>query len=91
METSSEMILKKNKVRLAAGEPPPSGPSSHDPTGQAEVRLVEQDEGGAVIEVTCRCGNKILLRCEYSRQGSQEESGADAPPSGAAEPAAADG
>lgn len=37
------------------------------PAQQAEqVRVVEQHDTYAVLEVTCSCGNKLHVRCEYA-------------------------
>ncbi len=32
---------------------------------QAQVRLIEDAGVVTAIEVTCRCGERILLHCEY--------------------------
>jgi hypothetical protein len=35
-------------------------------TGQAKAKLIDQNANGATIEVTCPCGQKIQLFCEYA-------------------------
>ena len=37
----------------------------------AAARIVETDEAGAMIEVTCRCGERVYLRCEYAAAAAQ--------------------
>lgn len=35
-------------------------------TGAAQVRIVENSSEFAVIEVTCSCGKKTHLKCQYA-------------------------
>jgi hypothetical protein len=37
--------------------------------GGAAARVVEQDETGALIEVTCPCGQKVYVHCDYAPTG----------------------
>ncbi len=40
----------------------------------AQARIVENDPKYAVIEVTCSCGAKVCLKCEYSDAEVSENS-----------------
>jgi len=35
---------------------------------QAEIRFIQDGEGGAKIEVTCPCGEKIVIVCEFETE-----------------------
>jgi hypothetical protein len=35
-------------------------------TGSAKVRILENQSEYAIIEVTCCCGRKTVIRCDYS-------------------------
>jgi len=45
-----------------AGTPGSPGAAVADPA----VRVVEQDETGALIEVTCACGRTTHVQCDYA-------------------------
>jgi len=38
-----------------------------------QARIVENQTESAVIEITCSCGTKTLLRCEYAGAASSSE------------------
>ena len=73
MEKAARHILKSNDVRLegrfrlGTGQPPQGpagkkgGVASHEPA----ARLVENNPEFAVVEVTCSCGTKTRIKCEY--------------------------
>lgn len=73
MEKAARRILKSNDVRLEGRfrldtRQPPQGPAgkksdvaSHEPA----VHLVENNPEFAVVEVTCSCGAKTRIKCEY--------------------------
>jgi hypothetical protein len=52
-----------------------SAKDSGRPLVTPQVRVVEKNPEFAVIEVTCSCGTKALLRCEYA---SAQSSGGSA-------------
>ncbi len=59
-------IVKKDNVKMAddprnLGQAP-AGMSSP----QSAARILEQDEAGALIEITCACGERTYLRCDYA-------------------------
>ena len=76
-------VIKSDQVRLGAPraivvEVPPvsaacreAGPSACGRPPE-QVRIVEQTDQYVVIEVSCPCGEKLLVQCDY--------------PAGAAEP-----
>lgn len=61
--SASPRVIKKDQVRLqpAGGTPAPSA-------SLPSVRL--REEGGVVkaIEVSCTCGGKIVIDCEYGKE-----------------------
>jgi len=64
------------KDRLRAASKPKPGASEDTTTsgsvacdaGKSSVQIVENQPGFAVIEITCCCGEKTYLRCEYVSQ-----------------------
>ncbi|MHC4748205.1 MAG: hypothetical protein ACYS18_12960, partial [Planctomycetota bacterium] len=43
---------------------------------QPQARILESRPDFAVIEITCSCGKKTNLRCEYAPDQSSDEAGA---------------
>ncbi|MFH1999882.1 MAG: hypothetical protein ABIK28_09385 [Planctomycetota bacterium] len=39
-----------------------------------QVRLIREGEDGATVEVTCSCGKKITIHCEYEARKVEVES-----------------
>ena len=84
MEKAAGRILKNHNVkmeglfRLKAGPTPQS--SGRKKSGEAssppQVRVVEKHPEFAVVEVTCSCGEKTDIRCEYAdAQSTEQEQG----------------
>lgn len=77
MEKAAGRILKNHTVkmeglfRLKAGQTPQS--SGRKETGPAQVRIVEKHPEFALLEVTCPCGEKTDIRCEYADAQSTEQ------------------
>lgn len=72
MQSQTGHILKGNAVklegtfRLDAGGPPTASPNKTNVTSvPAQARIVENHPEFAVIEVTCRCGEKTNIKCQY--------------------------
>ena len=66
MSETTGRVIKKDTVRMTEGprriaEPAERGPPSSAPA----VRIVEQSETAVVIEVTCACGEKTCVQCDY--------------------------
>ena len=67
-------VVKKDMIRSAppcridgmAGAASPATDSSPQHSGREQARIVEQKNGLAVVEVTCSCGKKMYLNCEYA-------------------------
>ena len=63
---ANTQVLKKHSVRmglvrhLQAAAPEPAG------AGEPRVRIIDQKDDGAVIEVTCVCGQRIQVHCTYA-------------------------
>lgn len=79
-------ILKGSDVKLegqfhlGVTQVEPGSPKEgkeHVPLAAPEVRIVENHPEFAVIEVTCSCGTKTHLRCEYANAGSSAEAKPD--------------
>lgn len=66
MPRAAPGILKKQQTRPA--EPRRVGDEC-PAAGHWQVRLLQQTEAGAVIEVTCACGRKTALHCDYADPG----------------------
>lgn len=80
MEKTTGHILKSNNVklegrfRLDAGQDAPNSSNKRNVTlTSAQVRIVENHPEFAVMEVTCGCGAKIHIRCEYVDAQSAED------------------
>jgi hypothetical protein len=83
MGKSTGHILKANNVKLEgrfhldlvpAGLSPPKRKNAASST--PKVRIVENHPEFAVVEITCPCGTKTHLKCQYA---SAEVSGNQAP------------
>ncbi|HOK96102.1 MAG TPA: hypothetical protein PK052_00090 [Anaerohalosphaeraceae bacterium] len=70
MQKTAASIVKANDVIvegrfcLNINQPGPESESSHRSV-LPQVRLLEKNTDYAVIEITCGCGSKIRLRCDY--------------------------
>ncbi len=62
-------VLKRDKIHMAGTRclelPEHLNADGPQPTG----RIVQQNDQGAVIEVTCTCGNTFRLNCTYAPPG----------------------
>jgi len=78
--TNTAVVLKKEQVRpggtrrlgVVGGAVGAAGGAT---TARASVRILQQNGDGAVLEITCPCGRKTLVQCQYA-----------APPDGEARP-----
>jgi len=68
MPSDTGRILKRDEVTVAgsrrldgAGQRRVAAPSA-----QPQGRIVEQNDSGAIVEVTCSCGNVFHLHCTYA-------------------------
>jgi hypothetical protein len=75
MPKASGHILKGDEVKLegqfrldvAQAQSPTGGPKQKCPALAApQVRIVENHPEFALIETTCSCGKKTLVKCEYA-------------------------
>ncbi|RPI63801.1 MAG: hypothetical protein EHM48_01890 [Planctomycetaceae bacterium] len=57
-------VIKSQMVRQVGTLAVGNGPMMSSPAG-AKARIIEQKDGSAVIEVTCGCGKRIYVECEY--------------------------
>ena len=71
-------ILKSNDVKLegqfhldAANVGLDSPKQQVTPLSAPQVRILENHPEYAVIEVTCSCGTKMSLKCEYAGAAAQ--------------------
>jgi len=79
MADGSRTVLKKHEIRLSQNASPPAAPPPHGqvPAG-TQVRIVEQTDAHAVLEVACSCGRKTRIRCKYDVTGTAPSAGAEA-------------
>ena len=80
MEKAAGRILKGNDVklegcfRLDAGQSSPGSANQRNAGSvPAQVRITENHPEFAVIEVTCGCGAKTHIKCEYTNAPSAEK------------------
>lgn len=80
MEKASGHILKSNNVklegrfRLGIGQDAPNSSNGRNITlASAQVCIVESHPEFAVMEVTCDCGAKTRIKCEYTDAQSTEQ------------------
>ena len=73
MATAAGRILKSDKVKLegrflldAAQSGSDSPKQQFAASSAPQVRILENHEQYAVIEVICTCGTKTSLKCEYA-------------------------
>lgn len=67
-------IIKKHQtaasgsICLGAGSPvaPVRNSASSAPVSTAQATVIENTESYVVIELTCSCGDKIKLKCNYA-------------------------
>lgn len=62
VELEGQYLLDIAQLKCAAGEPKKHIAASVTP----QVRIVETHPEYAVMEVTCSCGTKMSVRCEYA-------------------------
>jgi hypothetical protein len=67
MNRMSGAIIKKKDVRLTEGRRRIAQPRLAAPShSESAARIVEQGDTGVVIEVTCACGGRTYLHCDYA-------------------------
>ena len=73
MATAAGQVLKSDKVKLegrfvlGASEAGTDSPRQQIAASSApQVRILENHEQYAVIEVICSCGTRTSLKCEYT-------------------------
>ena len=71
MSRTAGNLLKKDNVRvegrvcLEAGNIPLTSLGKNTPLSEPQVNIVENNTEFAVIEVTCCCGKKTKIQCQY--------------------------
>ena len=77
-------IIKGDNIKLegrfhldARQAAPRPQKTQNAPSVSAEVRIVENHPEFAVIELTCSCGKKTFLRCNYAVGQTPEEQGTE--------------
>lgn len=62
VELGGQYQLNLEQSNLEVSEPEQSRATLSEP----QARIIENQPGYAVLEVTCSCGAKVCLKCEYS-------------------------
>ena len=62
VELEGQYLLDIAQIKCAAGEAKKQNTASVTP----QVRILETHPEYAVMEVTCSCGTKMSLRCDYA-------------------------
>lgn len=77
MRKTESNILKSNEVKIQGQFHLDAGPTDAPPQQQAnptlpvsQVRILENHPEYAVLELTCSCGNKSHIRCQYENPQS---------------------
>jgi hypothetical protein len=73
MKTNAERILKGNNIEISgrvqlngvAPQPAKTTRPAAAPSTSAQVNIIENTPDFALIEVTCGCGQKIQIKCDY--------------------------
>lgn len=72
MEKTAARILKGSDIKLEgtfcldAGQPAPAvARDKNNSSVPVQARIVEKQPQYAVIEITCSCGTKTHIKCEY--------------------------
>lgn len=80
MQNTAGRILKSSDIKLEglfqlSTTQPYLTSTGHQANQSAspQARIVENQVDFAIIEVTCRCGSKIYLRCEYACEKTVNE------------------
>jgi hypothetical protein len=71
MDRTSSGVLKKDTVKMAEGRSL-VGRANQQPARVAgpAARILNQTETGVLIEVTCACGERTQLQCDYASEPS---------------------
>ncbi|MGA2094485.1 MAG: hypothetical protein ABSH16_13960 [Sedimentisphaerales bacterium] len=83
MVSTAGRVLKSSEVEVEgkfsldlAGIVPP-GPNGKHPAqtsgAPAKVRVLENQKEFAVMEVTCSCGRKTIIRCDYGEKVCEQK------------------
>lgn len=75
---SSTGIIKKSQVKSAGRRRLGSAGAGQGGAATIETHLVSSDESRAVIEIVCKCGERIEIVCEYATAPDQGPAAADA-------------
>jgi len=77
MENAVGRILKGSEVKLEGRfhldvvQDEPSLPKQNNGASEPVARIVENHPQFAVIEISCSCGARTHLRCEYEYAGAK--------------------
>jgi hypothetical protein len=73
MPQSTRRILKSNDIELEGqfhldiSRPGATPRNNNTALSEPKAHIIEKQAEFAVIEVTCSCGTKTYLRCEYAK------------------------
>ena len=80
MEEAPGHVLKSNDIKMEGSfhlevdhAVPVQANTENAKLAQPEVLVIENHPEFAVMEVTCRCGVKTQIRCEYATAHSTEQ------------------
>jgi hypothetical protein len=60
----------EGRFALELGKAQPQGHNKNHTAGVAKVRILENQNEYAVMEVTCSCGRKTVIRCDYGGEAA---------------------
>jgi hypothetical protein len=65
MQSAQTGIFKRENVTMAGHRHLTLPTGSASPSDDPQARIVEQVDGGAIIEVPCSCGKRVRVHCTY--------------------------
>ena len=73
MDVEAATVIRRDETcndgvcALPVGSTPANAPSAQAPPVTApQVRIAQKQQSCAVLEVTCSCGRKSYIKCEYA-------------------------
>jgi hypothetical protein len=63
-------VVLNGEFHLALAQVQPGSSGGKNTVSDPAARIVESHRESAVIEVTCSCGTRMYLRCEYADLGA---------------------
>jgi hypothetical protein len=76
LKSSEVEVEGKFSLDLGSIVPPPGQNAGHQTPSAgapAKVRVLENQKDFAIMEVTCSCGRKTVIRCDYGEKVCEQK------------------